>query len=224
MLEVITHRNSHKPADAGSDKEPHSEKPHVNFVSSQETLDGRNEHFTLGIDGSNSPFAIEQIHCWDRFDAARLDQRVVPILLASSVEENLRPDNSVSFHKFVKLVAVVIEADADDLEAILMKASVGVLDIGQFPPAWLAPSSPKINQYDFATPFSDIEWFAFECRTGQLERLAKQFVASTFAGQVNDRLVQRNEPANLIAYDGPCKKARCQATRSADDTCRFLKT
>ena len=87
-----------------------------------------------------------------------------------------------------EVVALLVEVDADDLEALVAELFVVPLDVGDFLLAWTAPRGPEIDQHELAFVRFPIERLAVESRAFDDQRLADQIGAFAAGGDHRHRL------------------------------------
>src|ERR1700683_2842477 len=89
-----------------------------------------------------SPWPVEEPHLWNGTDVEALGERIVPTL---AIKE-FRPCHAVVCDELVQAVSVLIQGDADDLEALGMIFIVNGDNVGYFFAARRAPRCPEVQK------------------------------------------------------------------------------
>src|SRR5437867_2755623 len=90
-------------------------------------------------------FFIDEPHRGNAADAELLSEFILTPRF-----KMLRPRHFLALHDGLKLVLVLIEADADNFESLTVQLFVSRFHVRQFLHARPAPCGPKIHQHDFA--------------------------------------------------------------------------
>ena len=108
------------------------------------------QFFATRVRRDDDPFFVQEQHERNRFDPAPDGKRVVKALRVRIGRTNRRPRESLTGKKPLTLGGVVIQINADDLEALVPVRLVLLGDVWEFLQAGATPGGPEINQHDLA--------------------------------------------------------------------------
>jgi hypothetical protein len=118
--------------------------------AAEELLQFHGEDFTAGVRVDDIALLVDQNAARDAGDAVLDCHRRLLVLWIGGRVEGGSPRYAGFFHVLLDGAAFFIEADAEHVKAFFVVLAVVFEHVGNFSPAWAAPSGPEVDEDDLA--------------------------------------------------------------------------
>lgn len=135
------------------------------------------------VAGDDIALRVDKDSGGDRRDAIQFSASGRP---AAEVADMVRPDEAIVGDSLKPSLAVVVERDAEDLEAPVVVLIIKADDVGVFHTAGAAPGGPEIEEDDMAAEVAEAAWLT----VGAIEDDIWGGVASRESGKRRDFVVE----------------------------------